>query len=372
MTATVRFFGGTVAQVSYVSLGIERQISLRAQDYTLLANRTSIRKSYSRQMDSAVIKDAIMHVGRTEIDTSMVEDGRVVGPLEYTGGSLSSLMDQLIEITGYTWEIDAFKRLHYHPKPFIAGKFFFSDTPDYSASFPFYNPSYTQTLAHWNQVAILGASAISDNITDTYIGDGTQVVFILGQQGYTEPLLREPTTANDTNPFLLVEINTGTGTNPTWEIRKVATDTNFAPSVDVLWNPFTYKLTFKVAPPNLNNAFRVTGRTLAPAAVINRDSNAVARHGRVYEGSTIVPDATTIEQAQDIAIAYLRDYSDKDVIDFVTNKDGLETSSVTRLNSDILGIPESPIFVYGITTKLLGGEVAEHRVSAEILNTIIA
>ena len=323
-------------------------------------------------MDSAVIKDAIMHVNRTEIDTSMVEDGRVVGPLEYTGGSLSSLMDQLSEITGYTWEIDAFKRLHYHPKPFIAGKFFFSDTPDYSASFPFYNPSYTQTLAHWNQVAILGASAISDNITDTYIGDGTQVVFILGQQGYTEPLLREPTTANDTNPFLLVEINTGTGTNPTWEIRKVATDTNFAPSVDVLWNPFTYKLTFKTAPPNLNNAFRVTGRTLAPAAVINRDSNAVARHGRVYEGSTIVPDATTIEQAQDIAIAYLRDYSDKDVIDFVTNKDGLETSSVTRLNSDILGIPESPIFVYGITTKLLGGEVAEHRVSAEILNTIIA
>ena len=45
--STVRFFGGTVAQVSYVSLGVERQISLRAQDYTLLANRTSIRKSYS-------------------------------------------------------------------------------------------------------------------------------------------------------------------------------------------------------------------------------------------------------------------------------------------------------------------------------------
>ena len=98
-------------------------------------------------------------------------------------------------------------------------------------------------------------------------------------------------------------------------------------------------------------------------------SEAIARHGREYAGSLLIPEATSLERAYDLGLSYLRDYSDKTTISFIHNQDGMDVGVVTKLNNSVLDLAEELIFVYEQTTTVLGGDVAEYQVSAELLDT---
>ena len=366
--STKRLFGGIIAQISMTSLGIERDISLVVQDYTLLADRAVVRNSFIDTEDKDIILQCVQDSGRdNELDTSMVMAGRNIDSIEFNGVRLAGVMDQLVEITDYSWEVDPWKRLRYHPKQFIPGDFFFSDRADQSASFNYYNLLVSKNLAQWNSVALENATGISGDVTDVYANLEDVLVFTLGGQPGTSVMDREPSTANDTHPHLFIERNTGTNSNPAWTAQAVHIQGE--PIGNVLWNPINRQITWSTAPPSIANSFRVTGRTLAPLRIINRDSEAIARHGREYAGSLLIPEATSLERAYDLGLSYLRDYSDKTTISFIHNQDGMDVGVVTKLNNSVLDLAEELIFVYEQTTTVLGGDVAEYQVSAELLDT---
>ena len=369
---TVRLFGGTIANKVSRPVGIERELSITAQDYTLLLERATIRKQYkARLTDWEVIVDAVVTAGRTEINTDRVRIGRNMDALDFQNSTLSSMMDAIIGITGYKWHVDAWKRLHYYPNSFYAGSFIFSDLPDFSASYPYYEPVMNETLATWNAVNIEGASGISEDIVDIYSNANDIKKFTVGQQPGTHELEREPTTADDTDPHLFIERNTGTNDSPVWTRQIVKTPGEAVAIADVVWTSIGSMLEWASAPPNIENSFRIKGRELTPAVVRAQDSEAIARHGRQYRYSMIVPEATTVNKAYDIGQGFLRDYDDKATISFKHNQDGMETGSLTRLRSANLGLQEVLIFIYSTDIRMIGGETAEYSVNSEILDPAI-
>ncbi len=374
-----RLFGGIITDVITVREGLGRIITLECQDYTALTDRSSIRKTYERsgQTGKSIIQDAFAEAAlptTTEIDTSSIQDDRVFDALRFQGASLRAVMEQISEISGYVWSINYFKSLRYHSKAFASLGFNFSDNPDEVDSFPYYDAVETERLADWNQVELQGGKDISNDITDIFVGDGSEKLFRTGIQSGHSPIERAPTTADDTNPLILVEENTNTQGSPVWTTRSVGRaggDQILGVDVDVLWSTLGRTIEFNTAPPNFTNAFRVTGRLLIDIIVINEDTTAVARHGRRYKTSLIIPESNDLRQAQDLAIAYLRQHGDKRFVTFKTNKDGISHPDcicrVTRVTNTPFGLTSHLMIINRVTTRIVGGETFEYEVELESL-----
>ncbi len=370
---SIRYFGGITTDVDIVSVGIGRQLHMVAQDYTILADRSTVRKVYVLDSDRAIIQDAFKETalpGVQEVNTSrFVNKLRDTLTLRFQGSTLRSILDTISEITGATWYIDPFKFLHYHKKTSNSLGFGFSDASDDSATFPFYNLRVFKQLGEWNVVELQGGKDVSDDIDDeVYSGDGSTTVFITGEQAGTNPIDRAPSTGT----IIEIDRNTNTNASPTWTAQDVAHESDDdKASADVIWNPGNRRVERATAPPNFVNSWRITGRYLIDVIVQAADTNAIARVGRIFKGSLTIPEAATIAQAQDLAMAWLQEHSDRILVRFNTNKDDVELDKTVGITSSIHGLSAENGYIYGLTIHLLGAEVAEYTVEVEVLNNLI-
>lgn len=370
---SIRYFGGIVTDVDIVTVGIGRQLHLEAQDYTTLVDRTTLRKVYVLASDRAIIQDAFLEAalpGVQEINTSrFINTLRTTLTLRFQGSTLRSILDTISEITGAVWYVDPFKFLHYHKKAANSLGFGFSDTPDNSTTFPFYNFRAFKQLGEWNVVELQGGKDVSDDISnEVYSGDGSTTIFITGEQSGTNPIDRAPTTGT----IIEIDRNTGTDGTPVWTAQDVAHESDDdAASADIIWNPGNRRVEWAAAPPNFTNSWRITGRYLIDVIVQAADTDAIARVGRIFKGSLTIPEATTLEQAQDLAMAWLSEHSDRILVRFATNEDEVELDKTTQVTHSIAGLSSENAYIYGLTIHLMGAEVAEYVVEAEILNNLI-
>lgn len=368
----VRFFGGIITRVTYLSRGIYRVLRIQAADYTKLADTATIRRTYESigQTDKSIIQDAFTRE-RPEINVSNVQEGRTISPMRFTGTSLSALLDQISSITAFVWRIDYFKQLHYKPLSYDVNLLTFSDTPNSAAavaSYPYYNPVIDHKLGDWNVVELAGAEGISDNVTDTYPGDGSTTVFTLGQEPGTVLLTHGPDDANDDNPYLFIQSDEGAGL-VTRNVR-LETDSGVILGInaDVLWNPLTGRIEFDTAPANLATGFTVKGRYLIPHLTVAVDNRSVFLQGRQLRASIVNQDAKNVDDAYDRALAYLREHSDKILIRFTTNQDGLVPGSTTKFTGQRFNLTEAIMLINEVTIRLVGAETAEYIVNGEMVN----
>ena len=370
--AATRFFGGVIRDVRIRTLGVERYIIIIAQSYVMLLDRTTINKTYEtiNQTDGSILLDAFSALGEIVIghNSRIYQPGIKISVMNLVGTSLRSVVNQLSLISGYSWKIDHFKRLHYHPKLSIAAPFSFSYNYDEISSFPFYNAGVTHQLADWNSIEVHGGKSLSDNIIgEVYQSNGTSHIFITGEQEGTNPI-HYPVEESDS---ISVDVNTGTDSFPVWTASSIRLEgepgANLGFNADILWNPIYRKLEFYTAPPAGDNSFRVSGRYHIDTLVIVKDTIAIARHGREFKGSLIVPEAVDVVYAHNIALAYLDENSDKTLVSFTTNKEGLSTGMSVNFNSATHGINNKPVFIYALSYRMLGGEVAEFTVKGEVL-----
>lgn len=367
---SIRHYGGIITSVRHIRVGVGRILRLECQDYTMLADRSTVRKTYDTagQTDKSIIQDAIAEAGLTEINTDNVQSSRTIDRMNFQGASIRSLLDTLAEISGATWRIDYFKKLFYHPKAFNSLTFAFSDAPDDVATFPYYNFNLVKELAEWNALELQGGKDVSDDITDIYSNDGVETIFITGQQAGTNPIDR----AQLGQSIIVIEENTNTNASPTWTARTVtheADDPVLGVDTDIIWNPGNGRIQWNSAPPNFaTNSFRVSGRYLIDIIIIVQDTDAIAKHGRAFTGSLIIPETRTIEEAQDLALAWLREHSDKIRVTFDANKDDIEVNRQTKITNALHGFTSEDIFIYRNTIRLLGAETAEYHVEADVIN----
>lgn len=375
---TVRFFGGIIVELFYEPEGLGRLIHVTAQDWKMLLDRSSFSKKYTSQTDKFIIQDAFTEAGLIEIDTSLVTSSRTIDFVQFIGHSLRSMLDTVSQITGLVWWVDAFQKLRYEPEGTTMASFNLSDNPDNALTFPYYDATLVEDLGNYNEVEVRGGVTLSSDITETFAGDGIQKVWILGSDvdaagNISEPISKEPTrtfidTIDSSFPDrVVIERNTGTDGSPVYTKQDVSLDLRqgggFAGN-DVLWNPSERRVQWDVAPPNFaNESWRITGRRFMPIVVVLPDETAQDDSGRRFRHTINEPAIQTIDMAQDIAFAAIRENRNKERFVCSIQKEGLLTGESLLVTSTKYRLTGRRMRVHNMRLSLLGGTVAEQRVT---------
>lgn len=375
---TVRFFGGIIADLDYTTKGVGREIKVTCNDWKTLVDRATVTKVYFLKTDKEIIEDAFTEAELTEIDTStLVQTGRTIDRFDARALSLANLLDSITEITGWIWDIDAFKRLIYREDVLIEGDVGFSDEPDFSLTFPVQNLVRSRSLGAFNAVEIVGAERLGDNTTEVYEANGSRTLFHLYEFDGQELITRAPSTdfdgASVETDRILVQKNTGTEGSPTWTDQSVGLEGQDILLIkDAVWNPVTTRLEFASAPSAFSNAFRVRGRSYGPLRLELEDEAAIDSAGRKFKFTLVEPNIIDEDAALDVAFAFLREQSDQDILTFEFDTVGLEVypepATKASFHHNGLGVETSEgnsllYFITEVVTFIRGGDVIGYQVT---------
>jgi subtilisin family serine protease len=367
--ATERQFGGLINQVTVEHDGLVRLISVAAQDWKMILSKASFAKIYNNLSDYDIIQDSFTEAGITEFDTTTfvvgVTTGRVIPRLVAKGMTLRQMLDILISITGYVWDVDAFKRLHYHSEFSSLAPFNFSTAYDGVSTFGYSEAKRVTTMGEYNTVEIRGGVKLVQ-VTDIYSGDGARVFFNLRIDGIVagreyHNIFRGPVGADPDVP--IIEKNIGSDGVPDWDLQSVGIESiDTLTAVDVLWSALAGYVEFANAPPNFaNNSWRITGQYAAQAAHTQPDDVAIAAAGgRIFKKVLTIPEIETDQQAIDIAQAFLRAQGPKDRILLSYDRDGLEVCDAVNVADTLFGV-DKLYQVHRLSSSILGGSTINYN-----------
>lgn len=365
--ATVRYFGGIVAEVVYRQYGLGRIIKVTAQDWKVLLEKNTVTyEKTTSTADNTLISDIFTTAGLTEINVvDRVSNIRSIDKIAFNGQTLFQVMETLVEITGGAWDVDKFKKLIYEVPGTRAADFQFRDVPNDTTQIGFYDASRVKEMGQYNYVEVRGGKKYSADLVETKSGDGTTVTFYLGQINRA-PILDFAGAANTENR-IKVQKNTGTDGSPIWTDQTVANEFSETATAQVTWNPITRKVTFSSAPANLTSSFRVRGRYYTPIAAVQQDDAAIAAQGRTYKKVIDVPEVESDDQAIDLANAFLREQGPKDrILLSFDSVDTLDVGMLVGVVSTRLGLSTLKQYrVNQVTTRLLGATVGGYSVVLE-------
>jgi len=369
--STERFFAGIITEIASETLdGIGRIFTVTAQDWKIILDRAHFSLIHVNSNDSAIISASFTEAGITEINVAdLVQTGRQIDHLVFRGSTLRLMMDTLVQITGFFWDINKFKKLIYRPYGNATAAFNFSDNPDDSTTFPYYRFFRRESIAQYHRVEIRGGVKLTVVTNQTYSGDGTRKRFALSRDGTYSTggvgggpdyprIFRGPEGSDPDIPT--IQRNTGTEGTPTWTTQTVGIEEQDT-GKDVLWNPAAHEILWATAPPNFaTNSWRITGRALVPAAAIAEDDSAVAVAGRTFTKVIVVPEVEDSDQAADLADAFLRDQGSKDLLSLTFQKDGLVVGDAINVTNAPAVFTAKQFYVHQLRMRQLGGSIFEY------------
>ena len=278
------------------------------------------------------------------------------------------------EIANAKWYLDPFKRLFYgkthdSPAPFNLN----SDNPNHVTTFPFYDSEYVEELGNYNEVELRGPQTLSDNITETFSGDGVRQVWRIGVFLNSSGTISEPLNVEPDRLFIdaidpslpsrvVIEKNIGTDTNQVWEPVTVELDLH-GESGDVTWNPGLRRIEWRDPPLTLTNAWRIHGRRNMPLIVTIPDQAAIARAGRIFKHTIHDQNIRTEAMAYEKGMALLRENGDKERLNCVIDEAGLTTGQTILVTCPRYEMVERPLKIHGMNISLQGGDVEQIRLT---------
>lgn len=365
---TTRRFGGIVVEVNKIPDGVSRRISVTAQDWkAILEKSTFVYSSDERMQDTDLIQRIFEAAQVTEFDiTSMVNPIRVIDPISFNGQSLHHAISQIAEIAAATWDSDPLKRLIYEVPGTRYAPFSFSDNPQTAFEIQYQNANESQIGGQYNAVEIRGGKMVSGESIEVHSGDGSTREF------YTEKVQRAPAGRER----VTISVNTGIELDPVWSEQSVTLEgEGYAFDVpianDVSWNPIHRKVFFKNAPPNLPNAWRIAGQYETNIAAQDQNDFQIRVQGRRYQKVIDNPDIQSNEMAIHLAQAFLREngpvehvqlefYGDEGEYQTALNR--LQLGEIVPFTNRILGYDKKPMRLNDISTRILGGTVMGYRI----------
>ena len=385
--ANNRLFGGIVQTVSYSDEGIGRSVSVTAQDWTTLLDRSSVILLFheSGQTGLDLIKTAFEITGLSadfadggegiDVTSRTIED-KGIASLNFEGTSVSNIMDQVTQLNTFIWWIDPFKRLVYQPRIYLFQAKRFSNSPSEPNHRTFQNFSLTRQLATFNQVHLTGGYNLSPPHTNEYFTDNqNQKKFQIQSERYSidAEALTQPIEGMD---HLIVELNTGTSALPIWTPQRVAFSLDesiiFGEDAEVLWDPIERTVEF-FNPPYRDIreelTFRITGRYRTAVRHTVRDEQSIARHKRIFSTTITVPEVLTLAEGIDRGFIFLRRNTDQYQIGFGTYDVPIEVGEVVVVTHSRYGITNMPVLIKQVTMHLEEKVTPAYKVSGNIINT---
>jgi hypothetical protein len=298
-------FGGYVvkAQPTLVANGNHRAWALTCESYsTRLGRAPLIRGTWTNTTAEDIIADAFTAAGLTEFNTATyVSAGPTLTTFTANGEQLTSVLERLKALaaedagTDWEWQIRADKKLYFRAASADVAPFGLAlvTTADWSSDFPVLGlPALSRDASLiYNRITVRGGTAPSAEITDTFTGDGSTVLFTLT----TQPL-RD-----------IVRITVA----GTLQSHGVDWYDSFGGGYDVLVNYSAGTLRFPDASPPAGSAAIVVVYRSDTAVVATAQSNAsYTAYGNLWFDKEVSDSSiTALADAQNLADALLEQYA---------------------------------------------------------------
>jgi len=343
-------FGGTIDRIIRRRPGAakpHRIHDIDCVDWHQLADRHLVAESYAEQPAGAIVRDIVdVYLAAEGVfyDASSVQDGPTVRKAVFNYVPASQALEELGELVGFLWWLDADKRIH------------FVERATYEAPWVLDSDDLVNNLVieeprdgYRNRQYIRAGQDITDPRIETFVGDGASKTFTLKFPVATQPTVR---------------VNTVNQTVGIWGVRTTG--------YDWYWNKGDPNIKQDDAAVPLTEAdtLEVTYQGLFPIIVVAEDPTAVLERQAVEGGTGIYeaiedePNLDDREAALDVAQGFLRKYARlNQIISFYTHHSGLRPGQILRVNLPDRGL-DGGYLVQEVTLSRLGGEYWRYDVRA--------
>jgi len=176
-----RIFGGSIESMReelIVNNGTMLRFDVDCVSYDALADRRIVARSYESptQTLSTIVTDIITQdFAGDGIDTTNVATGPIIGKVIFNYAHANTVFDQLAELTGYSWWIDAYKKLYFVDRATITAPYSLTSA---SANFRSVNVEHLRQ-DYRNRQYIKAGLGLTSSRTENFVGDGTRKSFTL-------------------------------------------------------------------------------------------------------------------------------------------------------------------------------------------------
>lgn len=184
-------FGGTVDAFTAEALpGVSGAVvyAVRCVSYDQLVDRHLVARSYedANQTLEEIVEDIVAQdLAGEGITTANVAAGPTIAPIKWNYQAASKAFNDLSELTGYTWWVDADKALYFQPRSAVEAPFTITTT-----SGNFRNLRVETTRSDYrNRQFVKAGFGLLPSRTENLVGDGTRKAFTLAHPAGTEPTI---------------------------------------------------------------------------------------------------------------------------------------------------------------------------------------
>jgi len=274
-------------------------IDIQCAGYAKLLETKLVRAQKFDGKTDAYIIDYLITKYLPEINSSsFVSEIKTFPEIPFGRKSLKSVIEYICSVTGASYTVDFDKNLHYFNTEITVSSFGFSNTPDLTTTFPYYDFAKTDNgNGNYNVVEIVGGTYLSTDTTIYLAGNGVQTQINLPFKFHA------PTTADT----LQLWINTGSDAVPVWSA--LVTKAGYLETLiklDEILFYFEEKTIEMINPfPNLAKAIKLTGRYEAKLRVRVPDNTSITALGREIEYPYFDDSITDKDIARSIGKALL-------------------------------------------------------------------
>lgn len=290
-TKAGRLFGGFIAEPEEEIDGYSTLLHFdcEGEEFSSLCDRHLVAASYDSQTLGAIVRDIVAdHLTADGVGLAGVEDGPTIDHIPFNYVTVTEAFNELSELTGYPWWIDANKVLQFRARGAVQSPFTVSDGDFVSMKVK------TTRYDYRNRQYIRAGTDLTDPLTETFTGDGTRRTF-----NVSLPIGAVPT----------VSVNTGAGfVAKTVGIKQVDT------GKDWYWNAGTNEVTQDTGGTLLatTHTLRVVFEGMVPIIVSAQADTEIAARIALEGGSGVyerIEDRPSIDdgdQALETASAILQ------------------------------------------------------------------
>lgn len=329
--STARIFGGTVDRIEEGDLTVgdrtHRTARYTVVDFDQLAERRLVAASYESKTLSYIVNDLITNYLTDEgVTAGTIETGPTFAKVVFNYRSCASCLDDLAELTGFSWWIDPALALQFRDRAAITAPWAIT-----AVSRPYRRLRIHRTRYQYRNAQYVRAGTdLADSAAEIFEGDGTRRTF-----NVSLPFGAVPT----------VEVDTGSG-YATKTVGVNGVDASKAFYYNIGRTEITQSSGETVLATTHN--LRVTYQGQIPIIVLAEDPDEQAARATAegigsgkYESIVDAPEIDDDELALDRALAQLRRYGQVPVeLDIDTDTTGLEAGqllSVTLPDHDLTG-----------------------------------
>lgn len=321
-----RIFGGVIVEVEAKLEAKEVIYRVTCKDWSALMDGKTVVETYNNKTVAEIIEHIKNNYLPAGFTTTNVNCNLVIEKISFNYEYPTKCLQELAELTNFSWYVDYWKDIHFFPKGTETAPFDITDDCPYVIRETLkVNQNFSQLR---NVVYVRGGEYETAARTEYFDADGIQVTFPLAYKYGSKPT---------------VKVN---GVEKTVGVDNLNDFTEY----EVLWNYNERYIRFETAPA-LGSDIEVSGSPLFPVLVKVEEPTSVSLYGeREFKiiDKTIKNKTTARKRGEAELGAYAFGVWTGD---FETYEDGLRSGQQIKINSNLLGINEN-FLIERVTLKM--------------------